>query len=293
MKTFRKTLQSGGFPLTAEFSAWKPVATDEMLRQAGLLAGSVDAIQLTADAAAHEGIAPLALASLLIRQGIDPLPRLNCRDRNRIAQQSDLLGLRALGISSLILDRGRPFPAGIQPGARPVFDHGCRELIAMAHAMNEEDWPEGDHEFMIGTRTTACAPEPGWNNESLPARATAGARFVQTQPCLDVEVLGRYMQGLVEAKLTWNYSVIITLAPFPCADAARWLLQDNPAALVPAVLMDRLESAADPEQEGIDICASLMREVSIIPGVSGINLLSLGNPGAVLAAIDASGLKCH
>jgi methylenetetrahydrofolate reductase (NADPH) len=291
MKTFRKALQGAGFPITAELSLRKETTVDEALEQAAMLAGSVDAIQVAENPHSWAQVAPHALASLLIRQGIDPVPRLICRDRNRIALQSDLLGLRALGVSSLILNKGSQLPPGNDLKAKPVFDLSCRELVAMAHAMNEEEWSDGDHEFVIGTSATAFAPDPGWNAELLIARSTAGARFLQTQPCFNLKLLRRYMQGMVKAKLTWSYSVIVTLAPLPSADTARWLLQNSRNALIPDAVINRLENTPDPEQEGIDICAELMQEVTRIPGVSGINLLTLGNPEAVIAAIEASGLK--
>jgi len=291
MKTFRKALQGAGFPITAELSLRKETTVDEALEQAAMLAGSVDAFQVSENPHSWAQVAPHALASLLIRLGIDPVPRLTCRDRNRIALQSDLLGLRALGVSSLILNKGSQLPAGNELGAKPVFDLSCRELVAMAHAMNEEEWADGDHEFVIGTSATVFAPKPGWSAESLSARATAGARFLQTQPCFNLNLLRRYMQGMVEAKLTWSYSVIVTLAPLPSAETARWLLQNGRNTVIPDALIDRLENTPDAEQEGIAICAELMQEVARIPGVSGINLLTLGNPGAVVAAIEASGLK--
>ena len=293
MKTFRKTLQGTGFPITAELILRRETTIDEALRQAELLSGSVDAIQVTESPGYRAQVAPLALAALLIRQGIDPVPRLSCRDRNRIALQSDLLGLRALGVSSLVLINGSPLPEGNALNARPVFEVTCPELVAMAHSMNEEDWSETAHEFIIGTGATVFAPEQGWSADSLRARAMAGARFLLTQPCFNLKLLQKYMHGLVAAKLTWKYSVIVTLAPLPSADMARWLAQHQRDVLIPDVLIDRLDNSPNPEQEGIDICASLMKEFAKLPGVSGINLLTLGKPEAAIAAIEASGLRSH
>lgn len=293
MKTFRTALQGTGFPITAELFLARRSKVDEVLKQAGFLAGRVDAIQVADNPNSWAQIAPLALASLLIRQGIDPVPRLSCRDRNRIALQSDLLGLRAMGVSSLILTKGDPLPEGNDLKAKPVFDLSCPELVAMAQAMNEEECSAAGHKFVIGTGATVFAPEPGWTADYLLARAMAGARFMQTQPCFNLVLLRRYLQGLVQAKVTWKYSVIVTLAPLPSANMARWLAENSRGALIPDALIERLENTRDPEQEGIDICSELMREVARIPGVSGINLLTLGNPGAVVAAIDASGLRSN
>ena len=98
------------------------------------------------------------------------------------------------------------------------------------------------------------------------------------------------MHRLVEARITWYYSVIVTLAPLPGADAARWLLKNSRETVIPEALVQRLEKAANPEREGVDICAGLIREISKIPGISGVNLLTLGNPESVIAVIESSGL---
>ncbi len=258
MNTFRQALQEAQFTITAALSLQGDITVDKALRQAAEVAECVDAVQLTENPDNGIQASPLALSSLLLKNGIDPIPWLNCRDRNRIALQSDLLGLRAMGVSSLILNRGSQFAKDSTPAPKPVFDISCRELVAMASAMNEEEWAEGGHEFIIGTCAAVIAPDPDWNAEQLRARANAGARFLQTQPCSNPEVLIRYMQRLVEEKLTWNYSVVVTLPP---------------------------------PEENIDTCAGLIREVSSIPGVTGVNLPLLGNPGAVKSAIRASGLR--
>lgn len=293
MNTFRKALHGTGLPIMAELSLDETTTVDDALRQADQLSGSVDAIQVAESPEGQPRIAPLALASLLLRRGIDPVPRISCRDRNRIALQSDLLGCRALGVSSLILVNGSVPEASEDTGAKPVFDLRCPELIAMAQAINEEEWPDTEHEFIIGTGATVFAPKPGWKAASLQARAMAGARFLQTQPCFNPFLLRQYMHGLVEARLTWKFSVVVTLAPLVSADMARLLAVNGRSVLIPDALVERLENAADPIQEGIDICAGLMTEFAGLPGVSGINLLTLGNPDAVIAAIKTSGLKSH
>jgi methylenetetrahydrofolate reductase (NADPH) len=161
----------------------------------------------------------------------------------------------------------------------------------MAASMNEEDGADAERGFLIGTSAAAYSPAIGGDAESLLARAGAGARFLQIRPCFDAGALREYMQKLVQAKLTWNYSVIVTLAPLCSVETARWLLENSMGALVPESLIAKLDKADDPENEGIDLCAGLMREYAGIPGISGVNLLTLGQPGAVGSAIRSSGLR--
>ncbi len=231
----------------------------ETLARAVELSGAFDAIQLGSPPGAASPVSPLALCSLLLHQGIDPIPVLDCRDRNRIALQSDLLGLRAMGVTSLVLEQGR---AGeTDPAGVPVFDVSGAELIAMAGAMNEEDWDDGEHEFIIGTRSEAEAPEPGWNGSELETNAASGARFLQVQPCSHTELLRRYVERLVETRLTWSYSVIVSLS---C-----------------------------PEEGGAHAWAERIREAASIPGLSGVNLPVPGDPETALAAVADSGLFDH
>jgi len=291
LKTFRYALQRNAFTITAELSLRRQTTVKEALEQAGLLADFVDGIQIAENPFDWIQISPVALAGLLIRNGIDAVPSLTCRDRNRIALQSDLLGMRASGVTSVMLTEGDRMPKGRESRGKPVFDVNCRELVAMAQAINEEDSSSAQNDLLIGTDATVFSPPPDWSAGELLARASAGARFLRTQPCFNVEVLRRFMQGMIETKATWNYSPIVTLAPLPSAKTVTWLSNNIRDSMIPPELIERLEGADQPEREGIEICAELMREIASIPGISGVNLLSLGNPEAVIAAIELSRLK--
>ena len=113
---------------------------------------------------------------------------------------------------------------------------------------------------------------------------------MQTQIAYNMDVLRNYVQLLVENQLTWDYSVIVSLTPLPSAKTARWIKQNMADSLVPKGIIERLEDADDPEAEGITICADTMRKVAEIPGVSGINLMTTGDPDALCAAFEVSGL---
>ena len=233
----------------------------------------------------------VAACGLLLRQGIDPIPIITCRDRNRIALHSDLLGLRALGVTSMVLIRGHRVPKKHPVQAQTVFDLSGRELIAMAHEMNEDDSGLPGDKLFIGTGARAFRANAGWRADSLVARAAAGAEFMQTQLCFNIDLLRAYMARLVDLKLTWNYSVMVSLTPLPSAVTALWLKDRLRDTKIPKAVIERLEKAADPEQEGIRICAELMREIREIPGISGVHLMTTGNPETIPAAIELSGLR--
>ena len=145
--------------------------------------------------------------------------------------------------------------------------------------------------FFIGTGAKIFKPGNQWRAESLHTRANAGAQFMQTQLCFNPEILRIYIEAAVKAKLTWKYSVIVSLTPLPSIETMHWLKTFLPDSKIPESVVKRMEGAADAEQEGIDICAELMAEIAQIPGVSGVNLMTMGNPEAITAAIQASGLR--
>lgn len=291
MKTFASALANRSFTVTAELPMAAPASLDDALQQSRSLAPWVDAVQLTPNPEHPGQVSPVALAALLLREGIDPLVRLTCRDSNRLALQGDLIGLKALGVSSLLLNRGNRLQIpGTQTG-EPVFDINCRQLIAMAADISEEGPGGPGQEFIIGTSATVASPGPGWKAKMLTTRGRSGARLLLTQPCFSVPILKRFMQRLVALRLTWNFAVVVTLAPLPGAEFARWQLENARNAVVPKTLARALSEAKDPRQAGINHCARLMREIAAIPGISGVNLMTLGDTEATIAAIEYSGLR--
>jgi methylenetetrahydrofolate reductase (NADPH) len=291
LKTFREAVQGERLTLTAELTLTRDSGADDVRRQADLLSRYVDAIEVSDNPYAWVQMSALSAAAILRGHGLDPLPVLTCRDRNRIALESDLLGLRALGVGSVILTRGDRVPKKHAVPARGVFEMTGRELIALAASFGDEDSAAAGPGFFIGTAAKVFRPNEEWPAESLAARAAAGARFLQTQLCFNVNVLRQYMQALVGAKLTWRYSVIVSLAVLPSAVTAQWVRKNLGGSRIPKSVIRRLEQAADPEQEGVRICAEKMQEIAEIPGVSGINLMTTGDASAIAAAIEASGLR--
>jgi len=293
MKTFRKAVQSEAFTISAELSLRHESRAADVRRQADLLGPLVDGIQVNDNPPAWMHMSALAASSLLLQSGVDPVPILTCRDRNRVALYSDLLGCRAIGVTSLMLTRGRRVIKKHKLHGSTVFDIGGRELIAMANEMNEEEGARPEESFFIGTGAKAFHPKGEWHAESLTDRARAGARFLQTQLCFNMSILRNWMKRLIELKKTWDYSVMVSLTPLPSAQTARWLKQQYSDSKIPNAVIERLEAAGDPRAEGIAICAELMNEVRAIPGVSGVNLMTTGEPELLAEAIRASGIRCQ
>ena len=291
MNTFHTAIRTQAFTLTGQLKLVDDTTPAKLLEQAELLRPFVDAVQVTDNPNGMVHMSPLAAASLLLQAGIDPIVQLTCRDRNRIALQSELLGAAAIGVSSLLLQRGDKLPTDYQPKTKQVFDIGAKRLVGTARAIQQDPRLANAANLFIGTIALTFNPASEWKPAALLARSGAGARFIQTQLCFDTDVLRRYVGRLSAAKLTHRVHVIVSLGTLPSADTARWLRKHLRGSVMPKAVIRRMEQARDPEQEGVNICAELLQQVAEIPGVDGANLLTPGELETVPAAIRASGLR--
>ncbi|MDH3532097.1 MAG: methylenetetrahydrofolate reductase, partial [Gammaproteobacteria bacterium] len=250
---------------------------------------AVDAVQLTDSTETH--MSGIAAAALLLQEGIDPIVHMNCRDRNRIALHKDLFGAAALGVTSVLVMRGKTITNSKELGVRNVFDMPALEFMAYIQHLRQEENTPLNTDFLVGANAELFAPDVDWLPKNLMRKCDSGASFVQLQICFDLDVARNYMARIVASKLTHRANFIMALSPLPSAAAARWVRDNVKGALVPEAIIERLERAPDPQSEGIEICAELLRELASIPGVSGANLLTLGSLEAVPAAIEASGVR--
>jgi methylenetetrahydrofolate reductase (NADPH) len=287
--TFRDALRTKDFALTAHVNLTEAADAETLVRQAEILRPAIDAVQLTDSAQMH--MSGIAAAAILLQQGMDPIVHMNCRDRNRIALHKDLIGAAALGVTSVLVMRGKTIPDSKKLGVRNVFDLPALEFMAYIQGLKQAEDASLIRDFLIGANAEVFDPEADWTPRNLIRKCDAGANFVQLQICFDMSVARKYMARIVASKLTHQASFIMALAPLPSADVARWVRDNVKGALVPETIIGRLEQASDPEAEGILICAELLQELTTIPGVSGVNLLTLGELEAIPAAIEASGVR--
>ncbi|MDT8321232.1 MAG: methylenetetrahydrofolate reductase [Xanthomonadales bacterium] len=276
--------------MTADLILDRQSDAADVRRQVRLLAPVVDAIQVPD---AHDGrlqMSGQAAAALLLDEGVDPLVQVTGRDRNRIALENDLLGLGVLGVRSVLLTRGEELPARYRPPTRQVLELSGEDLITMARQLAEDDSVRGVPELCVGTAATVFVPKAGWQPQSLLARVDAGAEFIQTQICFNMKALARYMERLVEARLTWRCAVMVGLAVLPDAAAARLLKQNLQGTAMSEKVVRRMAQAADPEQEGVILCAEKISRLREIPGVSGVSLMTPGPPELIIEALRLAGL---
>ena len=291
-----RALRAGDFVVTAELAP--PVASDPapLIARAQALKGLAVAVNVTDGAGAKAHLSSLVAAHFLVSHGVEPILQMTCRDRNRLALQSDLLGAMALGIRNLLILGGDDPKAGDQPEAKAVFDLDSRALIATAERMRREHrLPtgteiKGDTRLLIGAADMPIDPPPGWEPKALNAKLAAGADFVQTQFCMDAGVVRRYAARLVELGIAPRLAVLIGVAPIPSARSARWMREKLFGTIIPEAIVERLERAADPKREGRRICSELLQELAEIPGIAGAHIMAPQSPSAIPEVIAAAAL---
>jgi methylenetetrahydrofolate reductase (NADPH) len=287
-------LRAKRFVITAEVTP--PVTADrgEFLTKALPLKGLADAVNITDGAGARPHLGAVTAAALLVEAGIEPILQLTCRDRNRIALQSDLLSAAASGVRNLLMIRGDDPSAGDQPDTKPVFDLDPRQLLETARRLRDTgELPSGRKvsgaiSFFLGGADNPIDPKPGWEPRGLQAKIDAGAQFVQTQFCMDAGVVRRYVARLSEHGITAKISLIIGIAPLRSAKSARWIKEKLFGAIIPDALVARMEAASDPLAEGRRIALDLVRDLADIPQVSGVHIMAPGNDAAVPEIITAA-----
>ena len=290
---FARLLAIGRFTITAELVP--PVSTDPADLAARLrpLKGLAAAVNITDGAGARAHLSSLVAAQLALAAGVEPILQMTCRDRNRLALQSDLLGALASGVRNVLVITGDDPKAGDQPETKPVFDVNSTTLLAMAHRISAEGRlpsgtaVRGPTGLFLGAAAVPFDPPPGWDAADLVAKADAGASFMQTQFCFDTEVLRRWTQRLGELGLTRRLKVLVGLAPIPSVRSARWMKERLYGTIIPDAIVERLERAADPRREGVAICVELLRELADIPGIAGAHLMAPQNPAAIPEVITA------
>jgi methylenetetrahydrofolate reductase (NADPH) len=294
---FSRALQSGKFVITAEISPPLSCARADVVAKVRPLKGLADAVNVTDGASAHAHMSALAAAAIMVEEGVEPVLQFTCRDRNRIALQSDLLGAVTLGVRNFLMLRGDDPAKGDQPDAKPVFDLQTRDLIALAAGLRDRgeilpgkrvgNMPP----LMIGAADMPVEPAPGWEPTALRGKIDAGAQFVQTQFCMDAGLAERYVRRLAEEGIPQRLKILIGVAPLRSARSARWIRDNLFGSVIPDEIIARLESAKDPAEEGARICLELLAQFSKLAGVAGVHIMAPGHD-EIVPEIIAEARRC-
>jgi len=291
-----KLFARGEFVVTAEIGPPKGAAADSVVAAVNAGKECCDAFNLTDNQSAVVRLASIAAAVHVLRHGGTPVIQMTCRDRNRIALQSDLLGAYSLGVRDVLCLSGDHQSFGNHPTAKNVFDIDSVQLIAMVKRMRDEkrmlggDELKAEPRFYIGAVENPCGDPVELRVMRLAKKVRAGAQFIQTQAVFDVEKFACWMSIVRRAGLDEQVNIMAGVLPVRSARALTFM-RDNVAGMsIPAALIERMATAEDPQAEGLSIAVELVRALRQVAGVKGIHLMPMGWEGALPRIVAGAGL---
>jgi methylenetetrahydrofolate reductase (NADH) len=286
ISSLQQKLDADEFVITAEVCPPKGCDCSEFLAKARTLRGVADAINVTDNQGANMRISPLAAAALLVSDGIEPIFQITCRDRNRMALQSDLLGAAAMGIRNVLALTGDHISFGDHRQARPVFDLDSVQLLQAITGLTQgKDLTgnplQGTPQFYSGA---AAAPEANPFEPTLfklEKKVAAGARFLQTQAVFDPERLGVFRERVKPL----GVKVIAGILLLKSARMARFVTTNIPGLRIPDHLIAELEGSPDPLAGGVAIARRLA--VQARPFCDGLHIMAMGREDLIPEIVAA------
>lgn len=291
-----RVLRKGYFAVTAELNPPDSADPRDVLKAAEPLVEVADAINATDASGANCHMSSMGICSLLSRAGRGTVFQISCRDRNRIAIQGDVLGVAAMGVGSVLCLSGDGVGVGDQPGAKAVFDFDSISLLRALKTMRDEGVFLSGRKLttppniFLGAASNPCIQPLEWRAERLAKKVAAGADFIQTNYIFDVEVFARFMETIRQEGLHEKVFILAGVGPLASAKAARWMRTNVPGIHIPDRVIERLEKANNPGEEGKKICIELVREMRRIEGVSGVHVMAYRREHMVNEIIEASGV---
>jgi 5,10-methylenetetrahydrofolate reductase len=313
-----KILRGGHFAVTGELGPPQSADPEVIRKKAVLLKGNCDAVNITDNQTAIVRMSSIGAGALVVQEGLEPVIQMTCRDRNRLAIQSDLLGAFALGMRNLLCLTGDHQTFGNHPTAKNVFDVDSLQLLSLVAGMRDDGiFQSGDKfkglepRFFIGAAAAPFADPIDFRPYRLMKKVKAGANFIQTQLIYDLEAFERYMSKVRELGLHEQTFILAGVGPLKSPGMARYMKNSVPGILVPDELIKRMEKAGTEwagkkkddltkedkkarseawQAEGIQICVELITALRKIKGVAGVHIMAIEWEEAVNPIVEAAGL---
>jgi methylenetetrahydrofolate reductase (NADPH) len=276
--TLQEKIESHNFIVCAEIGPPQSCDGDLIRARSRYFKGLVDAVNITDNQTAIVRLSSIASAKILLDEGVEPIMQMTCRDRNRLAIQSDLLGAAALGIRNVLCLTGDHQSIGDQPEARGVFDLDSIQLIATVATMNRGFLLSGTEmnkptAFLIGAAANPFAVPFEMRLIRLHKKIAAGARFIQTQPVFELQLFSRWMQRVVDMGLHENAAILPGVMPLKSVKALIWMKENVPGMRIHPDIIERMNHARDPQEEGIAMAVEMIQVLKDLRGVRGIHIM--------------------
>ncbi len=292
-----EVLTAGKLAVTAELGPPQNANPEAVKKKAQHCIGNVEGANITDNQTAIVRMSSIAAAAIAISCGVEPVVQMVCRDRNRIAMQSDILGAAALGVKNLLCLSGDHQIFGNHPQTANVFDIDSVQLIAMVKRMRDDKQfisgdPIKEHEprLFIGAVENPFADPFEFRVARLAKKINAGADFIQTQCVFDLDKFGRWMELVVKEGLHKKVYILAGLTPVRSHKALKYMKSEVAGMSIPDELITRMESAEDAKEEGIKICLEMIEKIKDIEGVSGIHLMPIGWESITPVILERAGL---
>jgi methylenetetrahydrofolate reductase (NADPH) len=295
-----RALAAGEFVVTAEIGPPRGASTAPVARKAALLRDWVHAVNITDNQSANVRLSSWAGSLAALAAGVEPIMQLTCRDRNRIALQSELLGASAVGIPSVLIMTGDHPRHGDHAEAKPVFDLDSGQLLSVARTMRDEGRLMSGRElkpppsWLLGAVTDPSG-EAGAAAGRLAAKVEAGAQFVQTQYVFDVPAFAAWLARAGDLGLLDRCHILAGVGPV-LSQRALHHLAGVPGVHIPAAVADRLLAAGDGSPErfraaGEQLCAETITALREVPGVAGVHVFAPGSEASIPGILRQAGLR--
>lgn len=291
--SLRSKLEAGEFVLTAEVGPLKGTDTHEIQEVAELLKGKIDAANVTDQQSSVMRLGSMVVSHLLVDNGLEPIFQVTCRDRNRLALQSDLLSAWVLGIRNVLALTGDLPALGDHPEAKPVYDLDSVQLLWTIKRLNEGfdlagNELKGKTDFFPGAVVKVASDTEATRELQLmkmEKKIEAGARFFQTQAVFDVDDFAKFMKRVEGFKVP----ILVGIIPLKSPGMARFMNKNVSGVHVPDPLIEKMADAEDRTKTGIEIAGNLIKELKDL--CQGVHIMAIGWEKKVPAIIEAAGLN--
>ena len=288
--SFKEKLESGKFLVTSEIGPPKGIETKKLLEDAELIRGRVDAINVTDLQSSVMRLGSLAVCSLLKQKGFEPIFQVTCRDRNRLALQSDILSAASLGIENLLILTGDHPSLGDHPEAKPVFDLDSVQLLEVVRKHQEGLDMKGNKlegaspRFCVGAVVNPGADPLEPQILKMEKKIAAGAEFFQTQAVYDIKVFENFLSKTKHLKTTILAGIVLLKS----AGMAKYMNKNVSGVFVPDNLIKEMEETKNKVEKSVEIAARLIKELKLM--CQGIHIMPIGWDTKVPQVLEAAGL---
>ena len=290
-----RLLKEGHFVVCGEMSPPQGADKSSIIKKSEYFRGVVDAVNLTDNQTAIVRMSSVMSSVFAIEGGIEPIMQMTCRDRNRLAQQSDILGAYAAGVKNLLCLTGDYQSFGNNAGAKGVFDLDSVQLIRMTADLNKGKFPSEEEvkpppRMFIGGAANPFGEPLDLRIIRLGKKIQAGTHFIQTQPVFDMPRFERWISAVRDEGYDQQVFILAGVMPVRSVKALEYMRDSVPGMSIAEEYITRMGSAQDPKEEGVAICVETIKRLKEIPGVKGVHIMPVMWESITPRIVEESGL---